>query len=504
VSKKAFYFVVFLILLAICFSPLIGAQNRQAAFPRLEPDPKALEYFVLGKRDHGYSWQELAEISLWASGDTSLSNMQKIREMVANLNNSSELPASGRERAEFILTFLHGNILRTYSLFQTRVDTVFTNGRFNCVSSAVLYMILCKSAGINTSGVITRDHAFIIVHIDNQNIDVETTNRFGFEPGNRREFHDQFGRTGFTYVPAQNYRDRQTISQIELISIIFNNRIAELERANRFAEAVPLAIDRTAMLLGNLSSDETFYSSDQRNRTEAIFINPRRDLLDRLINYGASLLRSNREEETLVWAVSASVMYPDSDRWPELIMTAVNNRIVRFIRDRRPAEARNFLETNRLFLSLDDYSTLDAVLVDTELLNRAQQINDVDEGNAVIEAIQQAQTNGRLNARRATELITFAVQKTASILSAAPNPDWREAILFLENAVSSFGTNREFEQALRTYRGNLAALYHNRFAAEWNRQNFDEAQRILNEGLAEFPNDRQLLSNKEIVERQNR
>jgi hypothetical protein len=72
----------------------------------------------------------------------------------------------------------------------------------------------------------------------------------------------------------------------------------------------------------------------------------------------------------------------------------------------------------------------------------------------------------------------------------------------MESAIARYGSNRELEQALRTYRDNLAADYHNRFASAWNRRNFDEARRILNEGLAEFPDNRQLLSDRDIVDRQ--
>jgi hypothetical protein len=66
------------------------------------------------------------------------------------------------------------------------------------------------------------------------------------------------------------------------------------------------------------------------------------------------------------------------------------------------------------------------------------------------------------------------------------------------------GCHRELEQALNIYRSNLATDYHNRFASEWNKKNYAEAERILNEGLVEFPKDRQLLSDKQIIVRQNR
>jgi tetratricopeptide (TPR) repeat protein len=476
-------------------------QNQQgiSSFPRLSPDPKALEYYNLSRQNSSLTWNDLAEIGLWASGDASLANLGRIRAAVEALNSSGELPSTARGKAEFILTYMHRNILRSYSIYQTRVDTIFANGTFNCVSSAVLYTIFCASAGIDTSAVITRDHSFVIVHIDGENIDVETTNRLGFDPGNRREFHDQFGRsTGFTYIPAQNYRDRQTISRIELISLILNNRISDLERANRFADAVPLAIDRAALLAGD--PERLNYNS---NPQESLFEDPARTLMDRLFNLGAFLLRSNREEDCIRWAANASQVYPSQQRWQDFLMAAVNNRCARFLRENKVTDARNFLESMREILSRENYLQLDTVVLEAELLTAAGRISSAAEGDSVIADVEQQLANGRISQVRAREITIFAVQKTASVLASPPARDWRAAIQYLERAAARTVTNRDIEQALRTYRANLVADYHNRFAAEWNRRNYDEAARILNEALTEFPEERQLLRDKEIVDRQN-
>ena len=473
-----------------------GAQSR-TAFPRLEPDPKALEYYSINADGRGYTWQQLAEISLWASGDTSASSMGRISAAVEQLKSSPDLPSSSVDRAEYILSFMHRNILRSYSLYQTQVDTIFTNGRFNCVSSAVLYMIFCEALDISVWGVMTRDHAFVTIPIGELEYDVETTNRYGFDPGNRKEFHDTNGNvTGFAYVPPQNYRDRQKIGQIELISLILNNRIADHERQNRYADAVPVAIDQAALLAGNaLAVNEGTESWGH------LFEDPRKTLMDRLFNYGAMLLRAGREEDCLYWAAAASPLYPDNERWQEFTLAAVNNNVTKLIRASRLPEARNFLEEYKSLLADSEYSRIDTAIVDTELLGNANRIRTAAEGDAVVSAIVQARSGGRITENRAAELITFAIQKTAAALSAAPARDWRSALNYIENAIARFGSNRELDQTLRTLRSNLAADYHNRFAAEWNRRNYDEAERILNEGLSEFPDDRQLLSDRETVNR---
>ncbi|MDR3174091.1 MAG: hypothetical protein LBU19_07570, partial [Treponema sp.] len=55
---------------------------------------------------------------------------------------------------------MHREFLRSYSAMQTRLDTLLSNGRYNCVSSAVLYLILARSQGLDVRGVAARDHAF--------------------------------------------------------------------------------------------------------------------------------------------------------------------------------------------------------------------------------------------------------------------------------------------------------------------------------------------------------
>jgi tetratricopeptide (TPR) repeat protein len=483
----------------VFFIAQTAAFSQNTTFPRLQPDPKAIEYYRLGE-NNAYSWTALAQISLWASGDTSVSNFEKIRNAAEILKSSPDLPGTDKDKAEYILKFMHKNILKSYSLYQTKIDVMLSTGRYNCVSSAVLYMILCQSLGIHTNGVMTKDHAFITIPAGGTNIDVETTNAYGFDPGNRKEFHDQFGKlTGFSYVPAQNYRDRQTISQIELVSLILNNIIADHERQNKFADSVPAAIDRAALLAGNALTVDSIKESQG-----TILADPRKDLMDRLFNFGAMLLRAGKEEDCLRWAAAASPVYPDENRWQEFTMAAVNNHLMKLVRANKHADARKFIDEQKQVLSNADFDKLDTLLIDSELLVGANQIRSAADGDNVVNAIEQARNSGKIAEKRTVELLTFAVQKTASSISASPAGNWRAAIQYVEAALSRFGANRELEQALNIYRGNLASDYHNRFATEWNKKNYNEAERILNEGLAEFPDNRQLLSDKQTVNRQSR
>jgi hypothetical protein len=346
----------------------------------------------------------------------------------------------------------------------------------------------------------TRDHAFASLKAGGETIDVETTNPYGFDPGNRKEFHDQFGAlTGFAYVPVRNYRDRAAISSIELISLILSNRITELELHGHFAEAVPLAIDRAALLAGKNYNDKSSPTPDSVNPAP-FFEDPQKDLMNRIFNYGASLLKAGKEDDCLGWAAYASQKYPDEKRWQEFTFAAVNNRIQKIMKAGRLGEARDFIDRYAQSISPQNYDMLETLLIDTELMDRTSKLRNLDDAKTTLAAIDSAQGRVLINAERAGELRTFTLQKAASIIAAPPDKNWLGAINYLEAAIRQYGPNRELERAIQTYRSNRVVDFHNEFAAAFNKRNFDQAGRVLDEGLKEFPDNRQLLLDRNTLE----
>ncbi|MDR1596542.1 MAG: hypothetical protein LBR99_02445, partial [Treponema sp.] len=159
-KRMAFPGTFILVLAELICIPCLPAQTIQ--FPALEPDPQALEFARRGN----YSWQDLGEIALWASaiGTQGASNgaaqAELIRNTVTELLSMPDLGADAKERGEFILTFVHQRFLKGYVENQTRLDEIFRTGRYNCVSSAVLYTVFAAALGLDVSGVMTKDHAF--------------------------------------------------------------------------------------------------------------------------------------------------------------------------------------------------------------------------------------------------------------------------------------------------------------------------------------------------------
>ena len=142
------------------------------------------------------------------------------------------------KRAEFILQWLHQNFFKKYSARQTRLDLLLANRTFNCVSSAVLYNVICRRFGIRMTGVIVPDHAFSQLRLPHKKIDIETTIRHGFDPTSKTKVFDEFGKlTGFVYVPQKNYRQRSEVGDKEMIALIYSNRYKALSDRRRHAEA---------------------------------------------------------------------------------------------------------------------------------------------------------------------------------------------------------------------------------------------------------------------------
>jgi tetratricopeptide (TPR) repeat protein len=503
-SKRPLFFsgflpLCFMAVLALAVVPLRAAEPAAAGnFPRLEADPKAGEFSLLD-RNGIYSWQDLTDIALWASGGSTsgIYAGKNVKEIIVNAARElrqSPLPEDFRERGEYVLTFMHDRFLKTYSLHQTRVDEIFNSGRYNCVSSAVLYTILAASAGLDVCGVMTRDHAFVTVNTGDESIDVETTNPYGFDPGNRREFYNAFGTvTGFAYVPARNYRDRVSISQFELVSLIISNRIADLESRGRYPEAVPLAVDRAALLARRTNPVNSSF-----------FVDPNRDLLDRIFNYGASLIKAGQETDALVWCNTAWRHYGNTDstaadpRWQEFTYAALNNYVVKLLRARQISEARTVLTQYTSRVSRTYYNQLNSLVVDAELLNRISGIRGAEDAEAVLRTIASAENQSTISANRAMELRNFILIKEGERLATEQGPP--AAIAYTEAAIARYGKNANLEEALRVHRSNRVADLHNSFADLFNRREYESARKFLQAALTEFPGNRQLTADLNLTE----
>jgi len=490
-----------LFLLFIAVSSRLEAQN----FPSLDAAPKAYNYALRVTGNNVY-WVDLAEVALWASSvnagagaeEKAAGYLERITGAAAELAAAQDLPIDTKERGEYVLTFLHKRFLKAYSEHQTRVDEIFVSGRYNCVSSAVLYMVLGLSVGLDVEGVMTKDHAFATVNTGTERIDVETTNPYGFDPGNRKEFQDAFGKaTGFAYVPARNYRDRAVISKAELVSLILSNRISVFERANRFAEAVPLAINRAVLLAEEHGAAQNSADQNTSQHKTEFFEDPQRDMMNRLFNLGANLIKTGKEDDALAWAEYAGGRFPDSERWQEFIKAAANNKLVKLIRAKKTADARAALTAVKPKLSAEDYHELDMVVLEAEAADKVNFIRNPGDAEAALAFL--AEVWERLHPAHRDEMRTVAILGEVERLG--KTRDWNGAIRWLNNAIEKYGSNAKMEAAMRTLRQNRVSEIHNQFAALFNKKDYEGAKAFIEQSLRELPGERQLLQDLALVEK---
>lgn len=374
---------------------------------------------------------------------------------------TAKAPDDPVKRGEALLQFLHTK-LKSYVETQTRVDVLIDRGTFNCVSSAVVYMILGRKAGLDVQAVATSDHAFALVRWNHREIDVETTTPYGFDPGTKTEFTDSFGRTGFAYVAPGLYAQRRSIGDRQLLGLLVQNRLAEFERTRQSELAVGPALDRWVM----------------EATPEA-----RQSLVQSIANYGA-WLNGRREyqkgldlaEKTLAW----------TNQSPEVhaMVAALLNNQVNVLLDRRDhagAQALTVTWKNRGYLTEIQAAQITQIVAKDQL---NASIETLPPGPAT-ELVDQAFRQGLITASERRDLLTVAY--TRQLRTLAQTKSFREAVLYLDSLPAEVRAIPSLVKAREQLAYNWTVEIHNRFVELWNSGRRDEARGVLREALAQMP-----------------
>jgi tetratricopeptide (TPR) repeat protein len=196
-----------------------------------------------------------AELAFIASGVADSARRQaylkQIDVLEAEARKALAEATTEREKADQLLRFLHaGAMAKGYEGKQTLLSTVLDTQRFNCVSSAVLYNVVARRLDLDVRAVeipatSMSGHVFSVLRGGGAVIDVETTNKLGFNPEGKRERPDGEG-----YDPKKDRGNRREVGDHGLAAIIYYNRGVDLSKASEYHAAVvmyfrALAIDRS-------------------------------------------------------------------------------------------------------------------------------------------------------------------------------------------------------------------------------------------------------------------
>ncbi|MEK6796638.1 MAG: hypothetical protein AABZ39_17815 [Spirochaetota bacterium] len=129
-----------------------------------------------------------------------------------------------------LLFWLYDNVLKTYQATATVAYTILDNGEYNCLSASILYCLLAADLGLPVYGVMVPDHAFCVLKDARGDKDIETTVKYGFDPGSK-EIEKLRNETRYVYVPKNNYSKREEMSVLSLIANLYGNRISLLQHS---------------------------------------------------------------------------------------------------------------------------------------------------------------------------------------------------------------------------------------------------------------------------------
>jgi hypothetical protein len=250
------------------------------------------EIMIDDSHDNEFESYTLVEASLIAEGLTDSNYInevtQKLNEIIKGIRSTPNfISLSETAKAKLALTYLHQNLFRTYIETETSALEVLRSGRFNCVSSSIIYNYVVESLNIDSKGFIVPSHAFSVVYADGKNIEVQTTSPNGFSPSSALK--EEFERlTGFDYVSIneQNGENKVMVENPKLISVQYSNLAAfTAQRTRNYNKALSYAIkalmvypefkDAKTNMVSILLKWIQYMTDNQRQYEEAIDFNKR-------------------------------------------------------------------------------------------------------------------------------------------------------------------------------------------------------------------------------------
>jgi tetratricopeptide (TPR) repeat protein len=198
--------------------------------------------------------RDLFDAALVAGGTTDAGRRAYYRGQfdaaVAELQTSGRVVGTAIDRARAVHEFLHSRWLRTFHETATTLDAAFDAGRFNCISSVILFRCLATKFGLQAHGVEVPGHAYAVVDTEMGALVVQTTCPawfavLGDDAMRRAALRQTLGEaaTGADRAPTEGRR----LDDVGLTAIVYYNRGLDHLEAGRFAES--LAANRSALEL---------------------------------------------------------------------------------------------------------------------------------------------------------------------------------------------------------------------------------------------------------------
>lgn len=392
---------------------------------------------------------------------------------------------SAYDRGEAILRLMYRETLKTYELTESNTDTMFLEGVYNCVSSSVLYYTLAKTAGLKVTAYKTVNHSFCSVSTEKGEIDVETTNPYGFDPGVKKTLPST-GANGNSYavVPKSYYNDKIKISDKLLVALIGGNNSSLAMRKNNYATSIPLTLARLAFV----GETDTSGGKELKNEVDIT-----------CTNYVYYLQNQRLYEDALAWLSKAISQIPTSPIWQECIDTTVYNYISFCLNKGDIKEAQN---TYNAWIDLLSEDTRNQIPLNIFIA----QLNTEPYTMTPDKALSYLDSMGRNPLAQTTDGKKVLIRTKEYFWQEKIKPLVEKQLFFEAATVADQGLQDIPSSALllslkKQCLNNHAILVHNQYATLFNQGKYQEALELLQRGIQEVPGNTTLLSDINRVQR---
>ena len=225
------YFKIALFLLIVC-QTICGKPSDKIKFNSSEVTKLEFDFFTKIDRGQTNDIETHYDGFIIASGITDEEEFKlykgKLNE-IRNLAKAELTQYAGEGAYDFgkrLLAWIYEKgILKKYFETATLFQDMIYKGEYNCLTSSILYSLLYTEFGYKVKGILTSNHSFCVVYTEKGNIDVETTLAKGFDPGTK-EIRNTGSSTIITFVPKQNYNNRNEVDILTLIATLYPNSIS--------------------------------------------------------------------------------------------------------------------------------------------------------------------------------------------------------------------------------------------------------------------------------------
>ncbi len=212
--------------------PNYGNAKTHTWWPLAEPEVAALEHVDQARSGEMYS---LLAFALVASGDHSdsasyASAQERIEKFIAELKPTMDAADDWHKGYELnramhrVFFNAEKTDLAGYELNQAHLTGIFETGKYNCISSALLYAVLARGFSIPVRGVLVPTHAFIEIGEPGKKIlEVETTSNTGFDWVHDERFYKEGAANwsssrGLRPVTLDDYQHREILPPHRLVA----------------------------------------------------------------------------------------------------------------------------------------------------------------------------------------------------------------------------------------------------------------------------------------------